>query len=348
VVIMSQTLRWGILGTGNIARQFCADVRASRRGRLAAVGSRAAETARQFAAAHGIPAAMDSYAQLVARDDIDAVYVSLPNSMHHQWTLAALRAGKHVLCEKPLAPTVAEVEEMFDVARQTGRLLVEAFMYRSHPQTHAVIEAVRKGMIGELRQIRTSFCYRTANVENNIRFNADLKGGALMDIGCYCVNFSRLFAGEEPARISAYGRFHSSGVDEIVSGVLQFPGGVLATFTCGMSLQADNMASLCGSEGYIEIPVPWKPPVENATWRLAYSAPPRMDRAVGLPAGVIPPPRTCTVSASGGLYALEADDFAASVLDGAPPRITREDSVGTMRTLVALRAAIEPNHPGIV
>jgi predicted dehydrogenase len=341
---MSDQLRWGILGTGNIARQFCADMRLSRRGRLAAVGSRAAESARQFAAAYGIPAAVGSYAQLVERDDIDAIYVSLPNSMHHQWTLAALRAGKHVLCEKPLAGSVAEAQEMFDVARQTGRLLVEAFMYRSHPQTHAVIEAVRKGMIGELRQIRTSFCFRTANVDNNIRFNADLEGGALMDIGCYCVNFSRLFAGEEPTHLCAHARFHSSGVDEIVSGSLQFPGGVLASFVCGMSLQADNMASLCGTEGYIEIPVPWKPPADNATWRLAYSAPPRMDHAVGLPPGTIPPPQTFTVSTPGGLYSLEADDFAASVLDGAPTRITREDSLGTMRTLHALRAAIGKHH----
>jgi len=341
---MSETLRWGILGTGNIARQFCADMRLSHRGRLAAGGSRAIETAREFAAAYGIPVAVDSYAQLVERDDVDAVYISLPNSMHHHWTLAALRAGKHVLCEKPLAGTVAEAEEMFDVARQSGRLLVEAFMYRSHPQTHAVIEAVRNGMIGELKQIRTSFCFCTAHVENNIRFNCDLDGGALMDVGCYCVNFSRLFAGDEPAHLAAYGQFHSSGVDELASGVLQFPTGLIASFTCGMKIQADNTAFLCGTEGYIEIPVPWKPPVENATWRLAYSAPPRMDRAVGLAPGTIPPPQAFKVSASGGLYSLEADDFAASVLDGAPPRITREDSLGTMRTLHALRAAIKRNQ----
>jgi len=229
---------------------------------------------------------------------------------------------------------------MFHVAARSRRLLVEAFMYRSHPQTQAVIEAVRRGAIGELKTIRTSFCYRTARVENNIRFQPELDGGALMDIGCYCVNFSQLFAQQEPAHISAYARFHASGVDEIVAGTLQFPGGVLATFICGMSLQADNSATLSGSDGYIEIPVPWKPPLRNAQWHLAYSAPPLMDKVRGLHSETVPPRETFSVDSSGGPYALEADDFAASVLDGAAPRVTQADSLGTMRTLMALRSAI--------
>jgi xylose dehydrogenase (NAD/NADP) len=337
---MSVTLRWGVLGTGNIARQFCIDLPNSQRGQLRAVGSRKLGTARTFASTHNIPVAVGSYAQLLDRDDVDAIYLSLPNSMHHEWTIKALHAGKHVLCEKPLASTVAQAQEMFDAAERSGRVLVEAFMYRSHPQTQAVIEAVEQGAIGELKTIRTSFCYRTARVENNIRFQPDLDGGALMDIGCYCVNFSQLFARSEPTQISAYAKFHSGGVDEIVAGALQFPSGVLATFICGMSLQADNTATLSGSEGYIEIPVPWKPPVHNAQWRLAYSAPPLMDKIGGTQPGTVPPGKTFSVDASGGMYALEADDFAASVLDGVDPRVTRADSIGTMRTLMALRSAI--------
>lgn len=336
---MSKVLRWGILGTGNIARQFCADLRGSTRGQVAAVGSRKLETARTFASTHSIPEAVGGYAELLQRADVDAVYLSLPNSMHHEWTLAALRAGKHVLCEKPLTSGMAEAEEMFDVARQTGRILVEAFMYRSHPQTLAVVDAVKRGAIGELKSIRTSFCYRTARVENNIRFKPELNGGAMMDIGCYCINFAQLFAGGEPSHVSAYGRFHASGVDEIAAGVLQYPSGVVATFICGMSLQADNTATLSGSEGYIEIPVPWKPGA-NAQWHIGYSAPPLMDKLQGLHAGTIPPRQTFTTSATNGPYAMEADDFAACVLDGAPSRVTPADSLGTMRTLMKIRDAM--------
>jgi xylose dehydrogenase (NAD/NADP) len=328
------------MGTGNIARQFCVDVHLAQRCRIQAVGSRTLETARAFASTHAIPEAVGSYAELITRDDVDAIYLSLPNSMHHEWTIKSLQAGKHVLCEKPLAVDVAQAEEMFDVAGRSGRVLVEAFMYRSHPQTKAVIDAVQRGVIGNLKTIRTSFCYRTARVENNIRFQPELNGGALMDIGCYCINFSRLFARQEPSHVSAYAQFHSGGVDEIVVGSMKFPGGVMATLICGMSLQADNTATLSGSEGYIEIPVPWKPPQQNAQWHLAYSAPPLMDKVRGLHPGTIPPRQTFSVNASAGPYALEADDFAAAVLDGAPPAITSADSLGTMRTLIALRSAI--------
>lgn len=333
-------LRWGILGTGNIARQFCADLPHATRCKLQAVGSRKLESASAFATANRIPAAVGSYAELLARGDVDAIYLSLPNSMHHEWTIKALQAGKHVLCEKPLAATVAQAEEMFDVAARAGRVLAEAFMYRSHPQTLAIVEMVRKGAIGELKSIRTSFCYRTARIENNIRFQTELNGGALMDIGCYCVDFSRLFTGEEPDSVSAYARFHPNGVDEIAAGAMHFPNGVLATFICGMSLQADNSATLSGSEGYIEIPVPWKPPTHNAQWHLGFSTPPRMDKAKGVFVGPAPPRETFFVDSPGGLYALEASDFAASVLDGAQPRMSRADSLGTMRTLTALLSVI--------
>jgi xylose dehydrogenase (NAD/NADP) len=337
---MSKTLRWGILGTGNIARQFCADLAKSTRGKVTAVGSRKLETARTFATTHLIPQAVGSYDELVRRTDVDAIYLSLPNSMHHEWTIAALRAGKHVLCEKPLTTCITEAEEMFDVAQKNGRVLVEAFMYRSHPQTLAIVDAVNSGAIGEVKSIRTSFCYRTARVENNIRFKPELNGGAMMDIGCYCINFSRLFAGQEPSDVSAHARFHASGVDEIAAAVLKFPSGVLATFICGMSLQADNTATISGSEGYIEIPVPWKPGA-NAQWHLGYSAPPLMDKLQGLHAGTIPPRQTFTTTATSGPYAMEADDFAAAVLDGVAPRVSPADSLGTMRTLMQVRSAID-------
>ncbi|MGE5611832.1 MAG: Gfo/Idh/MocA family protein, partial [Bacillota bacterium] len=176
---MTHTLRWGILGTGNIAQQFATGVRSSRRGALAVVGSRSQQSAQTFAQTHGIPTAFSSYEQVLASPDIDAVYIALPNTLHKEWTLKALQAGKHVLCEKPFAANAAESEEMFDVAEKTGRIVIEAFMYRTHPLTHAVLQTVRQGAIGQVKLIRTSFCYCTRRLQNNIRFNANLAGGSL-------------------------------------------------------------------------------------------------------------------------------------------------------------------------
>lgn len=333
---MDDRLRWGILGTGNIARQFCTGVLASKRGLLAAVGSRTLESAQSLAAQYGIPAIHGSYEALVNNPSVDAAYVSLPNSMHHAWTLAALRAGKHVLCEKPIAANAKQAQEMFDAAKSSGKLLVEAFMYRSHPLTLAVREAIGRGEIGQVNLIRTSFCYRTWRIDGNIRFDPELAGGALMDIGCYCIDFSRLFAGQEPNAFSAAGHIHPRGVDDLVVATMGFPNGILASFTCGMQTQADNTAYICGSEGYIEIPIPWKPPAADATFTIARGTPPRMDLPKNTPPAP-PPRRTHRISAGMDLYGIEADDFATAVLDGTPPRMSAEDSIGNMRILDEMR-----------
>ncbi len=333
---MASTLRFGILGTGNIAQQFAEGVAGAERSVVTAVGSRRRDTAETFAKAHAVPRAHGDYETLLNDADVDAVYLSLPNSMHHEWTLRALRAGKHVLCEKPLSVTAAEAEEMFDEARRQGRLLVEAFMYRSHPQTRRIVELVRGGAIGELRLIRTSFCFRVRKTEGNIRFSVPLAGGALMDIGCYCVSLSRLIAGGEPTAVHGVGSLHESGVDDYAAGVLRFDGGVLASFTCGMTVQADNTAQVCGSEGYLSVPWPWKPAGPRVEFTLDRQVPPRQDGD----GGGQPPRETHAVEVDRPLYALEADDFAAAVLDGAPPSVTRQDSVGNMRVVEQLRQQV--------
>ena len=336
---MSQRLGWGILGTGNIARQFAAGVRASRSGSLAAVGSRESSSAAEFAKSFAVPHACGNYSDVLHAPGVDAVYNALPNSLHHHWTIAALKSGKHVLCEKPLASDADQAREMFDVAQGAGRVLVEAFMYRSHPQTLAALQSVQSGSIGQLKLIRTSFCFRTSRTDGNIRFSRELAGGALMDIGCYCINFSRLFAGEEPAQISVSGELHESGVDELAAGTMSFPGGIVASFTCGMTLHADNTAFLCGSEGFLAIPVPWKPPSRGAGFVIARSTPPRMD-AAGRAQPLPPPPERVAVDCEGDLYGNEADDFAATVAGQRPPRITREDSLGNMQVLDTMRAQL--------
>ena len=334
---MPDLLRWGILGTGNIAGQFAESMRGASRGRLAAVASRRDDAASAFATRYGVEHAHEGYEALLRDRSVDAVYNALPNALHHDWTMAALQTGKHVLCEKPLACNLTESEQMFDMAQRQGCCLVEAFMYRSHPLTTAVLEQVRAGTIGELRMIRTSFCYATRHIDGNVRFSAELAGGALMDIGCYCTSFARLHAGSEPTQLHAVAQLHESGVDILTAGTLTFATGLLASFVCGMNAHADNSAYLCGSEGFIVVPVPWKPPVTGGAYTVARMTAPRMDRKT--PAEK-PAPRTVHVDAGKPLYALEADDFAATVQDSAEPAISRAETLGNMRVLDELRRQV--------
>ena len=333
----SEKLCWGILGTGNIAHQFAEGLIGSDRGVATAVGSRHTRSAEQFAQAYRIGSHHGRYEDLVHDRRVDVVYVSLPNTMHHEWTLKALHAGKHVLCEKPFASSAAESEEMFDLAERQGLRVVEAFMYRSHDQTLEVFEKIENGAIGRLCLIRTSFCYRTTKIEGNIRFNPALAGGALMDVGCYCINFSRYFARDEPTDIRAVACMHETGVDEMVVGTLCFTGGLIASFTCGMTVQADNTAYLCGRDGFIEIPVPWKPPAHGAQYRIKHSVSPRQDKSKTIP---VPTQIVKIDSADKPIFAVEADDFAATILDGAPPRVTRQDTLANMAVLDEIRRQI--------
>jgi D-xylose 1-dehydrogenase (NADP+, D-xylono-1,5-lactone-forming) len=334
--MMGERLGFGILGTGNIAQQFARGVAGSSRCVVTAVGSRRGGSAGAFARRFHVDAAHGSYDALLADGSVDAVYVSLPNSMHHQWTVKALAAGKHVLCEKPIAGDAGQAAEMFDAAKKHGRLLVEAFMYRSHPLTKAVLAEVRGGAVGGVRLVRTSFCYSTNKVEGNVRFDPALSGGALMDIGCYCVDFARLVTGAEPGVIQCVGREHATGVDEYACGTLGYAGGVLSAFSCGMTVQTDNAALICGDKGYIRVPVPWKPAERGAVYEVCAMTPPRQDGG----SAKRPGRRVVEVDAGGTLYGLEADAFAAAALDGAAPAMTAGESLSNMRVLDELRRQV--------
>jgi predicted dehydrogenase len=189
-----------------------------------------------------------------------------------------------------------------------------------------------------VRLIRSSFCYFTSRRDGNIRFNAELAGGAMMDVGCYCVSFSRLFAGQSPSSIGAAAN-RIDGIDDLAAATLAYPNGIIATLSCGMTVHANNTAYVCGSAGYIEIPVPWKPPRQRAEFTIARSTPPRMDHAHSQ-AGTPPPRETCFVDAGMDLYALEADAFAAAVLDGKEPFVTADETLANMRVLDEIRRQI--------
>ena len=309
-------MRLGLLSTANINRMVLAGAAATDAVDVVAVASRDAERAEAYAGEHGIERAHGSYEALLEDSELDAVYVSLPNSLHVEWSIRALEAGKHVLCEKPLARRPAEVERAFDAAERAGRVLAEAFMYRHHPQTARVAELVRDGAIGRLAAIRAAFSFPLADA-TNVRMRPELDGGALMDVGCYCVSGARLLAGE-PERVAGAQVLASTGVDLTFAGVLGFAGGVVATFHSSMALPSHQQLEALGTEGSLLVQAPWRVDFGGdvlltrggATERVA------VDEADS--------------------YRLELEDFAAAAAGERQPLLGREDALGQARTIEAL------------
>jgi xylose dehydrogenase (NAD/NADP) len=252
---MSAPVAWGILSTARINRLVLAGARLSDRVRVAAVASRDTGRAEAYAREHGVERAYGSYDALLADPELEAVYISLPNSLHVEWSIRALEAGKHVLCEKPLDRRPERVEEAFDAAERADRFLMEAFMWRHHPQTKRLAELVDDGAIGELRLIRSSFTFPLAELAD-VRMRPELDGGALMDVGCYCVSACRLLAGE-PDWCSGRQVVGSTGVDVRLAGTLAFPGAVLAHFDCALDLPRRSEIEAVGSDGVLRVPDPF-------------------------------------------------------------------------------------------
>ena len=324
-------LRIGVLSTANIAlEKVIPGMRRAERVEVAAIASRDGDAARAVADRLAIPTAHGSYEALLADPGIDAVYIPLPNHLHAEWTIAAARAGKHVLCEKPLAMTADDAERMAAVARDAGVVLMEAFMYRLHPSWVAVRDLVASGRIGRLRAVQSWFSYYNddpANIRNVRAFG----GGALYDIGCYNVNLSRLLFGGEPVRVAAaITRDPTSGVDIVTSAILEFDGGV-ATFTCSTRMESDQRVHAYGTEGRISVGIP-------------FNIPPLLPTQVHVTAGGDPPvaPATETLTfPPADPYGVEADVFAAAILDGTPLPFSPDDAVANLRVLERIFAAAE-------
>ena len=317
-------LRWGVLSTASIAREkWIPGVRRGRRGEVVAIGSRDAALGRRVAAELDIPRAHDSYEALLADPGIDAVYIPLPNHLHLQWAIAAAEAGKHVLCEKPLALTSADAQRIVAAADAAGVLLMEAFMYRLHPSWVAVRELVAGGRIGRLQAVQSWFSYYNDDA-GNIRNIREAGGGALMDIGCYSINLSRMLFEAEPDRVeAAIVRDPVMGVDTLTSGLLTFPGGGVASFTCSIRSEPDQRVHVYGTEGHIAIGIPFNIPPDRPTH-------------VFVTHGGEPPvaPNTERITfETADPYGVEADAFAAAVLDGAAPPIPPGDAIANMRVI---------------
>jgi D-xylose 1-dehydrogenase (NADP+, D-xylono-1,5-lactone-forming) len=314
-------VKWGFLSTADINDKLLPGAKASADVDVIAVASRDTERARAYADERGIERAYGSYDELFADPDIEAIYISLPNSMHVEWSIRALEAGKHVLCEKPLSRHPADVERAFDAAEQAGRILMEAFMYRHNPQTKRLVELVEGGAIGPLRLIRAAFSFPLADT-TNVRLNAELEGGGLMDVGCYCVSGSRLLAGEPE---SAYGDqvAAASGVDELFIGTLRFPDGVLAEIDCGLVLPVRDELEAIGEEGSLFLDDPWhcrKPIIE-------------VRKEDGTERIELEPEDS---------YRLQLENMSAAIRGEAEPLLGRDDALGQARAIEALyRSAAE-------
>jgi len=317
------SLRWGILSTANITRKLLASGHDQE---FVAVGSRDLDRAKAFAAEHGIARAHGSYEDLLADPEVDAIYNPLPNSLHVEWSINALQAGKHVLCEKPMSRHPDDVERAFDVAEEAGLVLEEAFMWRHHPQLQRARELLAAGDIGELRVIRAAFAFNAVDPDD-IRLQADLEGGGLMDVGCYCVSGCRALASAEPVRgYAEYVPGGHGGVDVALAATLRFPGDVVAHFDCGLSYIGGDQLEAVGSEGSLFMDDPWhgREPVIELRRRDSVE-------------------RVEIEAASS--YALELNDFEAAVRDGRPPLLTRADAVAQARAIQALYTSAERNAP---
>jgi predicted dehydrogenase len=313
-------VRWGILSTAAINSRLLPAFRESSALELVAVASRSQDRADEYARTEGIARAYGSYEALLDDPEVEAVYISLPNSLHVEWSIHALEAGKHVLCEKPLDRRPPEVERAFDAADRAGRLLMEAFMYRHHPQTARALELVRSGGIGDLRLLRSSFGF-TARGVDNVRLQAGLDGGALMDVGCYCVSITRLLAGE-PEVVTGRAVVGPGEVDLRFAGMLALPGSVLAHFDCGLDVPGFSVVEVVGSAGTLRLPRPFL--ISDAVIEHIHDG--TVDR-IEIPAA--------------DSYRLELENMSGAIRGSVEPLLGRADAVGQARAIEALYASAD-------
>jgi len=313
-------LRLGLLSTANINRAVLAGAAATDAVEVTAVASRDRGRAEAYAAEHGLARGHGSYEALLEDPEVDAVYVSLPNALHVEWSIRALEAGKHVLCEKPLTRRPADAEAAFAAAGRAGRVLAEAFMWRHHPLALRLEELIAGGVVGEVRMVRAVFSFSLRH-EGDVRLDAALDGGALMDVGCYCVSALRLVGGE-PERVAGRQVLSAGGVDVRFTGTAAFPGGALGSFDCGLDVAPRSGLEVAGSDGVLFLADPWKATVPAIEVRRSGSVERvEVDN---------PDPYTC-----------ELEDFAAAVRGDGPPRLGAEDAIAQARTIAALYASAE-------
>jgi len=320
----NKVLNWGLLSTARINQALITPLRASKRNRLMAVASRTQDSADKYAREWKISRAHGSYDALLADPEIDVIYVSLPNHLHAEWTIKAVEAGKHVLCEKPLALNVDEVEAIKSAARKYGRVVAEAFMYRHHPQTLKVQELAKSGSLGTLKLIRGSFSFILSR-EGDVRLDPAMGGGSIWDVGCYPISYARSVLGENPLEVFGRQVTGPTGIDETFVGQMRFDHDVLAQFDCSFVIPFHSFMEIVGSEGALNIPRPFKPETDEKIYLT------RDDKRSS------PVDKVETIKIKGQeLYIGEVEDMADAILLGREPRISLDDSRANVAVISAL------------
>ncbi len=313
-------IQWGIIGAGNISRVAIAPAfREVPYAKIIAVASSSEARARSFAADFSVEKFYTDYDRLLQDPDVDAIYIALPNNMHMEWTIRALEAGKHTLCEKPLAMNAEEAMQIQEAARKTGRLAMEAFMYRFHPRIQAAYDIIQSGAIGSPKLLHSSFCFTLARPDNYRNIPAS-GGGALYDVGCYCVGVSRYLLGEEPETVMAQAVYSESGIDESVSGILTFESGALAHIACSFGSAESQTVEIIGSLGTLTMRVPF------TSWR-------EDETSIFLKIGNDEDEK---IFAQANPYALMLRHFTDCIISGSEPYVSLQESVLQAKTLDAL------------
>ena len=319
-------MNWGLLSTANINRALIKPLRASKRNKLLAVGSRKQTSADEYAREWKIPRAHGSYEALINDPEIDVIYNSLPNHLHAEWSIKALRAGKHVLCEKPFALSLAEADAMISASRKTGKVLAEAFMYRHHPQTLKVKELVDSGTLGELQAVKGVFTF-TLKRENDIRSKKETGGGSIWDVGCYPISYARAIIHTEPTEVFGWQVMGGGGADVSFFGQIRFPNEVYAQFDSGFQSPFRAQVEIIGSKGTLNIPEPFKPGRDEKIY---------LTRAE----------HTETIKIPGSeLNIGEVEDMADAILLGKAPRISLADSRNNTAVILALIKSARTGKP---
>ena len=320
----NKVLNWGLLSTARINRALIPPLQVSKRNHLLAVASRTQAAADKYAREHKIPRAHGSYEALLADPEIDVIYNSLPNHLHTEWTIKAVEAGKHVLCEKPIALRVDEVDAMQSTARKHDRVVMEAFMYRHHAQTLKVQELVRSGSIGALKLIRGSFSFVLAR-EGDVRLDPAMGGGSIWDVGCYPISYARTIVGEDPLEVFGWQVTGPSGIDETFVGQMRFDHDIHAQFDCSFAIPFHSFMEIVGSEGTLSIPSPFKPEINEKIYLTRDE-------------------KTETIKIKGQeLYLGEVENMADAILLGRDPRISLDDSRANVAVICGL---LESAHSG--
>jgi predicted dehydrogenase len=318
-------IRWGLLSTANINRRLIPAIRASQRGELVAVASRSQASAEAYAAHWEIPRAFGSYEAMLDSGQVDAVYISLPNHLHAEWTMRALRSGVHVLCEKPFALSLADVDAMIATAQETGRVLAEAFMYRHHRQIKTAGEWVHSGRLGEITVFNSVFnfgVYGGAKGLDNVRLAPEKGGGSLWDVGCYPVSLAQFLMGEAPQTVFGAQVIGRTGVDEVFCGQMHYRGGRTAQISCSFSTPFHMAAEVIGAAGRLALNRPFLPGLNSEPYRLTFY--PAAGDPVQLPVE------------DQYLYNGEVEDMQDAILDGKPPYLSLAETRNHVRTLLAL------------